>query len=266
MMEEKRRKKIDKYLDGDMSSAEIAEFEDMLKSDEELMEALKLEKDMRAAYSENQWFETSSKSDSEEIQQLATFFESDEADKLKNTIKTVIEDSNGTGTNRRFLYLGTAAAIAAIIAIVLVYLPTQFSTKDLYDEYMSFNDIPTLISRGDSVSSMVQGQLAFENGDYQQAITHFENGLNDSTEIDAIAYIYLGIAHLELDHYQLALVEFDKLKKSTSLEAVRADWCKAMVYLKKGDTPRLSKILNQITSNKRNYKFKEAQKLLKEIQ
>lgn len=264
---EEQHKNIDKYLDGEMTPDEVMRFEKQMQTDDDLAEEVRMQEDMRSAYSEHVWFKKPSEyNDDKEVEQLTSFFESEETSELKQTIKESMSDSKETVVNRMPWFIGIAAAVIGLMAIMFIYFPSKSSLKGLYGQYMSINDLPTLITRGEGNYLMAKGQLSFVKGDYSEAISYFERSNKEENDINPIVYIYLGISHLEQNQFELALSEFEKLKNSNALEAARADWYMAMVYLKKEDRTDLLKILERITLNEQNYKFQEAKKLFEQVQ
>ena len=107
---------IDRYLDGDLTPEELLVFNQELQSNADLQEQVKLEKDMRALLSDDDWVETDSVSihNSEEGKKLKNFYQSNEAQSIQNTIREVIQE-NRTGGKRKFIWLSIAASIAVLL-------------------------------------------------------------------------------------------------------------------------------------------------------
>ncbi|WP_394746997.1 tetratricopeptide repeat protein [Spongiimicrobium salis] len=254
---------IDRYLDGEMDAAEAQTFETKIAADADLAAEVKLQKEMRALYSEKDWVDkTATLSESEAVEAYTRFFRSEEANTLRNTIKKVVEEEKKP-KNNKMRFLGVAAALLLLCGLSFVFFWNSTPDYDaLYTQYLDKENITSVVSRGSEDNDLVKGQLLFDKGDYEAAITTFLQYHNQAERIHPTSYIYLGISYLESGQYAKALATFKKLKASNTLESVKADWFSAMVYLKQGDKEQLIGILKTITSDEGNYNFGKAQSLL----
>ncbi|MBQ4822808.1 hypothetical protein [Aquimarina sp. MMG016] len=257
---------IDDYLSGNMSTSEKKAFEERLDTDPALAEELILQKDMLSIYEDQEWLEGDKNAlKTEEAKQLKSFFESEEASDLKTTIREVVSENKYKPYNKSFWFIGIAASIALLITISLFVFKDNSYDK-LYVEYIRIEEIPSLVTRGvDNNKLLEDAQLLFEEKKYQQAISIFTSYQSNNNSIEPLSYIYLGVAYLELKDFDNALNQFELLKTSNTLQSKKANWYKAMVYLKENKKRKLVNILKGILSDENNYKFKEAQKLLEKI-
>lgn len=256
---------IDKYLDGEMSDIEKQTFETKIDSDPLLARELKFQQEMRVIYNNQKWLEGDKKVlEKKKSQQMLSFFKSEEANILKNTIEEVVSQNRSNSGNRNSLFLSIAATVAILIAIS-VFLFKNPSYQDLYTDYINIDNIPSLVSRGDTNTLLEEAQLEFENKKYKEAIRKFKEYQQNETSINPLTYIYLGVSYLELHQYDNALLQFEELSKSNTLQSKKADWYKVMVFLKQKDKNKLLETLQYIIADKNNYNFNEAQQLLKEI-
>lgn len=258
---------IDRYLDGEMDKAEALQFEAELISNKELAEEVKLQREMRALYSEDEWLESSSTvlRGNSKGEQYARFFKSKEAAELQNSIKSVIKKERQPKRNNGFRLVGIAATLLFLTVSVFFFLNRGVDYNELYTQYMDKDNLTSIVSRGTDNTILVNGQLSFEAGDYTESIALFEEYQANSKRIHPTTYIYLGISYLELGDYESALGTFEKLEKSNTLESSKSNWFRAMVYLKQGNKKELTAILEQIVSNADNYNFAKANALLEAV-
>ena len=125
---------IDKYLDDIMTPEEKKSFEEKVDNDSTLAEELKLQKDMRTVYDDNDWIEgntTVLKND--EARQLSDFFGSEEASSLKESIAQVIDENRTTtgSRNKNFYFWGIAASII-VLMMISIFVFSESNYNDLY--------------------------------------------------------------------------------------------------------------------------------------
>lgn len=258
---------IDTYLDGEMTVDEQTAFEARVAADPELAEAVKLQKEMRVVYDDHGWVAGNKKVlQQENAQQLQSFFRSEEATALKNTIAEVVsENREKPRTSNAFRWIGIAASIAVLIAIsTFVFRSNNYD--DLYAQYVAVENIPSLVTRGEEKEQLLQeAQLLFDDKKYDEAVGMFEKYQHTSDEVNPLSYIYTGISYIETGKYTQALDQFELLKKSNTLQSKKANWYIAMIYLKQGKARKLKDVLQSILADPTNYKYKEAGELLEAI-
>ncbi|WP_109300518.1 tol-pal system YbgF family protein [Aquimarina sp. AU474] len=254
---------IEKYLDNEMSVEEKQAFEIKVGNDITLAEELKLQKDMRLVYNEEDWAEGNKEIlKNSEAKQLKSFFKSDETAVLKTSINEVIAENRLSTSNRRPLFIGIAAAIAVLMTISL-FVFKDSSTDKLYAQYIQVDDIPSLITRGEENDKLIENaQLLFEDKKYNEAITIFVKYQSEAESINPLSYIYTGIAYLEVDNFDKAIGQFNSLASSGTLQSKKADWYRAMVYLKQNNRELLLEALQSITADTSNFKYVEAKELI----
>ncbi|MDH7446935.1 tetratricopeptide repeat protein [Aquimarina sp. 2201CG14-23] len=257
---------IDDYLNDMMSDSEKQAFEERLRTDAVLAKELKLQKDMLTIYEDKEWLEGNKEAlQTDKATKLKSFFESDEAVDLKATIKDVVIENRSVSLNKSYWYMGIAASIAILFTISLFVFKSD-DYDELYAEYIQTDEIPSLVTRGEETNKLLENaQLLFEDKKYQKATESFEAYHKSETLVEPLSYIYYGIALTELSEFDQALKQFDKLSNSNTLQSKKANWYKALVFLKQKNKSELKKVLQTITGDKSNYKYKEAQELLKKI-
>lgn len=257
---------IDDYLSGNMSIEEKTAFEERLRTDTELASELKLQKDMLTMYDDQKWLEGNKKVlKTSEAKALQSFFESDEATQIQESIKEVVAENRTNTPQKAFWYVGIAASIAVLVTVSLfVFKDTNYD--DLYASYVQIDAIPSLVTRGEDTDKLLENaQLLFEDKKYQKATESFTKYHKTETSIDPLSYIYNGIAYIELDKFDEALEQFERLASSNTLQAKKANWYKALVFLKQKKKAKLKDVLQTMLSDKNNHKYDQAKELLEKI-
>lgn len=257
-------KNIDKYLNNEMTSEEVIEFRKEVAENSALAEELKLQEDMRAAFSKDQWFSSSNvNTASKQGDALLSYLKSDEANTLKTKIGAVVKTQGSSKNASKFWLLSSAAAIVILlVTYYFLFLTPKPSYQELYIQNIALEELPSLVSRGENNDNLVKGQLAFEEANYLQAINHFKTYFQTDSD-NPVGHLYLGLAYLETGSYSKALNELDKLAVSNTLESKSADWYKAMIYLKMERENELIETLTKIASDTDNFKSEKAKTLLR---
>ncbi|MBW1297465.1 tetratricopeptide repeat protein [Aquimarina litoralis] len=257
---------IDDYLSGNMSISEQQAFEERLRTDTELAKEFKLQKEMLAIYGDEEWVEEDTDIlNTDKAKQLKTFFLGDESANLKATIQEVVVENHASSSYKRYWFIGIAASIAVLLTVSLFVFKDN-NYDDLYASYIHLDEIPSLVTRGEDNHTLLEkAQLLFEAQKYNEAVQSFSEYHQKETSIDPLSYIYNGISYIELGKFDNALKQFELLKKSNTLQAKKADWYKALVFLKQKNKVALKTVLNTITANSSNYKYQEAKELLDAI-
>ncbi|QXP61392.1 hypothetical protein [Olleya sp. HaHaR_3_96] len=259
-------KQADNYLEKLLSESESAAFEIELSTNTELREYLSINKELGIQFDNKDWqFVDTSKSP--QVKDLEDYFKSEEAQALKavlNKVENNYKDTPKSKSNNKIKRY-TIFAIAASV-VLLIGLFFFSNNQNIYNDYNSWQELPSLIERGDSESITLQdAELAFIAKDYLTATTLCSKYLTETKSININVYLYLGIAQLELNQKENALSSFDAMLKSDSIDFSKGFWYKTLVYLKAKDTNNAIKQLELIVKDSTNYKFSEAEKILKRL-
>ncbi len=253
--------KIEVYISNSMSKEEMHSFEKQLENDAELKKEVELAKEL------NHFLKSdviNKHSDTELAKKINTFLESDEASKLENKLlKVKNEYKTALAKSKSKKYLLVAASIAfLLISSISYFFLQQNNSKKLFAQYYSVNDLPSVIKRSDQQDALIQGVLKFKKLDYKEALKMFDSYKNADNDINPSVYLYAGISNMELAQYDKALLEFDNIILSNSIDRSKGLWFKALLYLKKQDKVNAKIILEKIVKNGSNFKFKQAKELL----
>ena len=163
------------------------------------------------------------------------------------------------------LVTAIAGVLFLVSAIGLIFQSEQ-GTEQLYAQYYSTNDLPSVIRQGTSNTLLEKGAIAFQNGNLSDAMALFENYEASTTEPEVALYLYKGATFMEQNQYFKAIEEFELVIDSGSIDATKGFWFKAMAYLKSGDEKNATHILTDIANHIWYFNHDKANKLLKHLE
>ncbi len=256
--------KIEAYISNSMSKKEMHSFEKQLENDAELKKEVELAKELNHFLKDDM---VNKHSDTELSKKINTFLKSDEASKLENKLLKVKNEYKRAQVKPKTkkYFLVAATIVFLLISSISYFFLQQNNSKKLFAQYYSVNDLPSVIKRGNQQDNLVQGVLKFKKLDYKEALKMFDSYKNADNDINPSVYLYAGIANMELEQYDKALSEFDKMILSNSIDRSKGLWFKALLYLKKQDETNVKITLKKIVENSGNFKFKEAKELLQNL-
>jgi len=235
---------IDKYLNDTLTIDEKENFEMLINSNSEIREEFSIQKNLFSIIGDSD----------EEIQQ-------------RLQIKKKIQNIGKRYHRKRITIFRQRLAIAAsiIILIGIGYNIFNNKTQSLYDDYVNWNELPSLTHRAENTNNLAQAEIYFLNKEYNNAIIEFENYIREQGNNPQV-FAYLGAAYTEITDYENAIKAFDNLEKGNSLDSNKAFWYKAIVYLKMDDEKNSIKMLNLIVQKPNHFKYNEAKELLERLQ
>lgn len=247
--------KMEQYLRGEMTAEEVLAFEKLVENDIDLANELTLEKEFYAHYNQ----ERIPINDQVNREALETYFKSDEAQQTKAIIQKVAK----THRKKSVKFPKMIAAVAVGIMIcVFGYL--QFDTN-LYQQYYTENDMPILIERGaaDQVPSTIV--IAYRAQNFEKANELYRNYLKTNSRFNENVYIYGGMSYLALGNFDQAIIEFNKMTTSNSLDKSKGLWFQALAYVKMNDREKARAVLKQLVSDPNSFNYQKAKRLLEEL-
>ena len=259
-------KQANNYLENTLSDEERSDFELELAQNKELQEYLSISKEMDKQYSDTDWQFLES-TNTKEVDALEDYLKSDETKALRSAINNASitfkknEKKPKTFNLKKYSFL-------AVAALVILFLGLNFfgSNNNLYQDYNSWEELPSLINRGEVQENILQNaEAAFLNKEYSKANNLYKQYIDTTKEFNVTAYLYLGITDLELNNEAQALSSFNKIIESNSLDASKGHWYKALTYLKFEKNDLAIEQLELIVENSDNYNFSEAQLLLNKL-
>lgn len=234
------------YFSHRLTEDEEIVFNDLLEQDAEFKEQFLFEKNLKRIIKnkENQHLKSTLKR-----------FESDIRQKSKST------------SRKNYEIFAMAASVVVLIGMGWFGYNNFFSTNynSLYeDNFQQYpNTVYTITRSGDRESTEREAFAAYESGNFQEALTHFENV---STQ-DKKPYIdfYMAQSHLQLKEFDVAQKYFRDIIKGGGDFLPESHWYLALTYLKQGDKKNAILQLQELTSLYK-YNKEKANVLLQELE
>ena len=255
---------IEKYLKGLLSKDEEKSFLDRLDSDTDFKEKFLLEQQLFNSLNEDSW--SFSERDNSQVKEYKRLLEDDDLQNLKKTLTRVNSEFNSKpekSNHRRLFYYVAAASIVMFLGFQF-FFNQNISNQDLYNNYIALDDLPSFVSRGNSVDDLTKAQSLFENKKYKEALIIF-NSLKNQGDSDGNMLIYIGVSEMELGEYLDAEQTFNDLTESNLLDAQKGHWYKALLYLKMAKVDRAKVVLKEIIA-KSQFNSNKAKDLLAELE
>ena len=269
MFDEDIYKKIDAYVNDDMSVDERTEFEKEMSNDPELAEEVEVNEQMLLNYGDYAWGFIPKNSRNAEAKALENYFRSEEAIVLSGTIERArirYKQKHASVRRRNFFYYAAASVVMLFLA-GNIFFNQQESPEELADKYISWETLPSMTVRGtNKPPSLSKGQQLFNQEKYTEAIAVFETYREESINtMPTAALMYLGASYMEAGQYENAISTFDELWKRDVLDSDHGLWYKALAFLKQGKKDKAKPELGSILSDPEHPHFEKAQELMGEL-
>ncbi len=260
-MDDTNNNEIERYIHDKMDKNERFLFEKKMNENPDFKEDIILEINLHKTFNENFNTDTSILNDTQLIDHYTTELNTKEVKETSDFIrKSTLEFRGKKKTSFRLIYKFTAAAAAILLIAFLIKTNLQSNVNSYYEEYTDWNDLPSLIEKGDDKNYLIKIEQAFEAKNYTGVLT-----LIDDKSIDPYELIYKGVSYVKLEDYTKAKQTFNTLTKTYSLESSRGYWYLFLIYLKEKDTNNAKKMLYKILDSKYNYNYEMAVELIDEF-
>lgn len=262
---------IQAYLTDDMTDHEKTAFEKELQNDESLLSRVSIYQEMDTLLSEDDWALIPANTSNASINEYRDFFEGKEGKRvsasIKNTESKYFEQERSSENVQSNTWYGMTAAVILLMvsATTFFLLKQENSTQELYAYYDSEQELPSFTSReAENTLSKIENLYATHH--YEEALTLIEVYSSDEMErFNSRIYIYQGYALLKLNQDQQALVAFEKLLLSNSLDSFKSHWYLALAYLKMDNKEKAIEEIHKLLESPHKFKEKEAHELLEKL-
>ncbi len=262
-MNDDQLKKIDQYLMKQMSSEELAIFEEQMSNDDLLRKEVELSKEMNHYLSDEEFSSTIPNNDF--VNKTRAFIKSDEAKQFKAKILEIENRKTIPKLSKKNNFL-IAASIAAFIALISsFFFFNESNSQQLYAEFYNQNDLPTFMKRDGVVSTLKDGEMAFLDKDYKKATQLFTTYIDETENPDPNVFIFRGASNMMTNHFDYAISDFDKMIISNHIDHSRGRWFKVLTFLKMNDRASAIISLKKITESNSNFRYNEALELLEKL-
>lgn len=256
---------IERYLKGELSESEEANFSQRLLSDPEFKDKVLFEKQLFQTLNEGDWSNAET-GESAEAKAYEELFKSEEVQGIKHGIalaNDTYKKSKSSRITRLFFY---PMAAAVLILVFFLLRPSPPTSLELYNSYLEKTELQTLNTRGEEQSNerIDNAQLLFDHENYEDAIAQYLKIL-ESEFNHSVVFINLALAQVQTDNFNDAISTLDKLIQSNLLDAEKGYWYKSLVYLAIDQVDK-SKELLRIIIDHSYYNSALAKELLTELE
>ena len=279
--------KIERYLDGNLTGEEKADFERQMKADSQLaddveayrainfaiankdyaelkndlVKAKKLISDVRANLQVNYEVETEKSEPEVSVQRQSSRENETDVSLIDQLLNWLIP------TQPAFrLALAVAVIAVLLIPAYMVFMGGSANHEQLFAE--NFAPYPDVISssRGESdepLDGLLEAMQSYENKNYSGALIHFNDFLNTNpTYYDAL--FYRGVTNLQLGNIEQAASDLESVMDNNRTLENQAKWYLALLHLKKGEVSEASEVLKEIEAGNGQYSDR-AKSILKKL-
>lgn len=259
-MEEKVQKEIERYLHNEMNMEERSIFEKQMKSDVLLKEEVLLQIAIHESFDDTSIEHTQNIYDLNLITKIKEQLQSDELRKTSKFIRKSTQKHKESNKNNIKLVSKFIASIAAIVLIsFMLFYNYQQNSLSLYNEYADWDNLPSLIEKGES-NVISELELLYDEEEYKKIISR-----NTTSSKTPYELIYIGASYIKLNDFSNASITFEKLINTNSLESSRGYWYKLLIYLKQDKLNDANNMLTIILNDKKNYNYEKSIELSERI-
>ncbi|MFO7829743.1 MAG: tetratricopeptide repeat protein [Bacteroidales bacterium] len=230
---------MDQYLSGALRGKELHQFEQLLNSDSELKDDLKLNQGIDQAIME------------------------DDIMSFRETMNYIYEDDQqvkrqpSVFTKRKLYYAAaTLALLMATGGIIKQVTQPDYDSHMLFDKYYTPYEVTVTYRSGNTETDrlLLNALQKYEDENYEQALILFEQLLEKRAN-DMAVNLYSGISYMEVEKYQKATNSFQTIiTDNNNLFIEQAEWYLAMCYLKTEDNAKAKELLEELIKKESYYK------------
>jgi len=245
---------IENYLNGKLAGSELDVFTERLNSDKEFASEVELYKEIsNSLHSRAQSFK--------EENDLRNTLEDLGKMNLKKEVNGKAETEGEKSKTKIFTLKRVSRFLVAASLVMFTTLMLIQNGKPTYTDFVNHQKMD-LIVRGDSISTFIKVQAAFNAKDYGLAENELKKLIKEEkTKVEL--QMYLGICLLEQDKFEMAENIFKKIAAGDSIYKNKANWYLALSKLKQEDYKNATNFANLLPKDAEDYDL--AQKLLDKL-
>lgn len=232
---------IRRYFNDELSSSELADFENRRATDTEFAKEVETFESTRNA------------------------IKLSEKTRLKAQLKAI---EKKRASKRLFPRLAVAATILLLITaggLIWWNQGTQNASELFAEHYAPYPNVYAPITRDiDSLTSLEKAFTEYELGNYTQAEELLQQELKNEENGDI--QFYLAVTHIELENYELAEQELSAINASDTRYYPQVLWYRALIQLKKNKTEKAKALLSELDQMNSGYKTDTVKSLLKALE
>ena len=241
---------IDRYVAGKLSTDELSEFEQLLKSNADIEKEVNMRSELQAAI------------EASEIKSISNRLESLHA--TKQSEGKVVKLNTKASSPSWIKYVGLAAIFAGLLFVATKFMnTTEVSPAEHFASY--YQSLPMELSgRGSSEETINALETKYRGNDYAASIPLLTELL--SQQENAKWSFYRGISYLETNNLNNAIADFKSVADSEDiLWKQHGTWYLALSHLKNNNVDAAKNALQTLASNPDADHHREAKELLNKL-
>jgi len=240
---------IEAYSEGKLSVQEKTDFEERLKSDNELAEELKLYNALIAG-----------------IRDKDTISLKEKLKKLDKELDNKVSPKIISIHKNKIRYFYYAAAVFLILLIPLYFLINTNSNKNIAEKYYEKDKgLAVLMSDNNRNLKLDNAMNLYKQGNYKESLIIINELLQITPANDTINY-YSGVLNYELHNNDKAIEDFKKtLSNNASAFKEKAEFRLALTYLLIDNTEKAKEIFKIISESSSHLYKEKSEEILNEL-
>lgn len=239
---------VEQFLSGEMGHADRENFENEVRSNQDLAGELKFSKSIDAILRSEDIIDFRKKLIASRL----------DGKKVQHDVPVIRMHV------KKFWYAAASLILLAAIGSTLYFsVPRGNATDNLFNEFYSADNLVNVTRAGDA--NIVEAVIKFQEKDYTVASSLFNNILK-SDNGNIACWFYYGISSIETDNYVQAEKAFNHIiSDDQNLYVEHAEWYLGLAYLKNNQINKAKTQFEKIASNPDNYHRKDAANLLQKL-
>lgn len=231
---------IRRYFNGELSSSELADFENQMKANPDFAKEV------------------------EAFEATRNAIKLSEKKRLKSQLQAI---EKKRASKRLLPRLAIAATILLLITaggLIWWNQRTQNASELFAEHYAPYPNIYAPITRDiDSLTSVEKAFTEYELGHYTKAEELLQQELKNEENGDI--QFYLAVTHIQLENYELAEQELSAINASETRYYPQVLWYRALIQLKKNNTEKARALLSELDQMNSGYKTDTVKSLLDKL-
>jgi len=224
----KYSKKIQKYLDNELSESELSEFEGLIKKHSELRDEIQLYRKVSSAIADPSLENFKNELDQIHVQNFGSGI------------------SINTKQSKQWYLIAASFVILVTLASVFLFQGSEVNSSDVFEKY--YHPLESNYSRSidDKFDAFGLAMNDYNNEHYDFAFAQFSEIVDINSENYA-ARLYLGVCGIEIGEYKTAENQFKMIIESKDAFFIQdAEWYLSLLYLKMNQLEKAKSALQSI--------------------
>lgn len=228
---------LDKYFEDALTEEERSQFELLLRTDAEFLEAFNFQKELKSALIRNE----------------------------RKVVKEKLKAHDRSKKTLSFDWKYVAAAMVALCIGLYFFTNQTVQSQALYAEYYEvFPNVVSPVVRADMAETNLEQKafIAYESGDYNQAIALFTT-IYDTTHME-YAVFYKAMSMMQTDAHWPETIQILATTNWSELFRDKAKWYLSLAYLHQNQPEQAQATLKELSAES-TYRSQQVKALLEKL-